>query len=109
LNRKWFFDKFYNEFVVQPFLNFGYHVSYKSIDRGFIEMIGPYGLSKTVLMKSKTLSNLQTGSVYDYSLWTLVGIFLVLLIVEFSTFFLFLVDPGLIVFFFIVLFFCVKK
>jgi len=107
LNRKWFFDKFYNEFIVQAFLNFGYHISYKAIDRGFIEMIGPYGLSKTVLMKSRTLSNLQTGSVYDYSLWMFVGFVSILFFVEFSTFFFSLahVDPNLIVLFFIVTFF----
>jgi hypothetical protein len=72
-------------------------------------MVGPYGLSKTVLMKSRALSNLQTGSVYDYSLWMFVGLLSILLIVEFSTLFLFLVDPSLIVIFFLVLLFFIKK
>jgi len=79
LNKKWFFDKVYNEYLNQVFLKFGYHVSYKTIDRGFIEMVGPFGLSKTVFKKSQSLSNLQTGSVYDYALWMFVGVLVLIL------------------------------
>jgi NADH-ubiquinone oxidoreductase chain 5 len=101
LSRKWFFDRFHNEFINQVFLKFAYHVTYKTIDRGFIEMIGPYGLSKTVLMKSRTLSNLQTGSVYDYSLWMFVGFIFSLLTLQFAIFFSSLIDSSLIFLFFI--------
>ena len=31
-NRKWLFDKTFNEYVSQNILNFGYHFTYKSID-----------------------------------------------------------------------------
>jgi len=109
LNKKWFFDRFYNEFINQVFLNFGYHVSYKAIDRGFIEMVGPYGLSKTVLMKSRVLSNLQTGSVYDYSLWIFIGFISTFLMVEIVLYFPFLIDPSLILLFFITFFFNQEK
>jgi len=34
LNRKWLFDKIYTEVVSQNLLDFGYHFTYKSIDRG---------------------------------------------------------------------------
>lgn len=67
LNKKWFFDRVYNEFIVQSFLNLGYHCTYKIIDRGFIEMAGPFGLSKLALSKSTILAKLQTGSLYDYA------------------------------------------
>ena len=49
LNRKWFFDKVYNEFISQTALSFGYFIIYKTIDRGIIEMLGHLGLSKKVL------------------------------------------------------------
>ena len=44
-NRKWLFDKIYNEYVSQNILDFGYHFTYQSIDRGLIESLGPFGLS----------------------------------------------------------------
>lgn len=109
LNRKWLFDKFYNEFINQPVVNFSYHASYKAIDRGFIEMIGPYGLSKTVLLNSRILSTLQTGSIYDYSLWMFVGLVFILLIVESLDLIVFLIDPCLIVIFPLSLLFFSKK
>jgi NADH-ubiquinone oxidoreductase chain 5 len=83
LNRKWFFDKFYNEFISQTSLSFGYFISYKTIDRGIIEMLGPFGLSKTVLSQTSVLSRLQTGLVYDYSLWMFFGVLVMILLVGF--------------------------
>ena len=44
-NRKWFFDKVYNEFINQYVMKMGYHISYKLIDRGIIENLGPFGIS----------------------------------------------------------------
>ena len=40
LNRKWFFDKVYNEYITQHVLSFGYQTTYKLIDRGLFEFIG---------------------------------------------------------------------
>ena len=65
LNRKWFFDKIYNEFINQKLAKFGYMTTYKSIDRGFIEMLGPYGLSNVVFEKAFSLKNLQNGIIYQ--------------------------------------------
>jgi hypothetical protein len=45
LNRKWFFDKIYNEYFGQFFFKFGYSISYKFVDRGIFEILGPTGLS----------------------------------------------------------------
>jgi len=84
LNKKWFFDKFYNEILNQGALTFGYRVSYKIIDRGLIEMMGPFGLTKAIYIKSKLLTNLQTGNLYDYALWIFVGFFSMLLFVDVS-------------------------
>eukprot|EP00850_Spirogloea_muscicola_P012491 SM000081S22625 [mRNA] locus=s81:97206:97984:+ [translate_table: standard] len=33
LNKRWLFDKVFNEFIVTPCLNFGYTVSYKTLDK----------------------------------------------------------------------------
>ena len=73
LNKKWFFDKVYNEYIGQFFFKFGYNVSYKIIDRGIFEIFGPMGLSGSVLKASSVLSRLQTGYLYHITLIMLVG------------------------------------
>jgi hypothetical protein len=45
LNRKWFFDKIYNEFISQKVLNIGFWHMYLNLDRGILELLGPHGLS----------------------------------------------------------------
>jgi NADH-ubiquinone oxidoreductase chain 5 len=74
LNRKWFFDKIYHEFVTQNALSFGYHTTYKTIDRGIIEILGPYGISNVVGENSKRISSVQTGYLYHYAFIMLVGV-----------------------------------
>ena len=108
LNRKWFFDKVYNEFINQTALSFGYFISYKTIDRGIIEMLGPWGLSKTVLSQTSILSRLQTGLVYDYSLWMFFGVLLMILFVVSWEFLIFLLDPSLIFIFIVTVMFAVN-
>jgi NADH-ubiquinone oxidoreductase chain 5 len=68
LNKKWFFDKIYNECFGQFFFKFGYSMSYKSIDRGTFEIIGPTGLSSVSLKIAHQLHKAQTGSLYHYTL-----------------------------------------
>jgi len=87
LNRKWFFDKVYNEFINQNLLKFGYFTSYKSIDRGFIEMLGPYGLSNMIFERAFYLKNLQNGIVYQYILTILFSfIFIITVYLVFDNF-----------------------
>lgn len=78
LNKKWFFDKIYNEYVIQSFFRFSYSTSYKLIDRGIIEILGPMGLSMLVLEKSKAIYRLQTGSIYHYSFSMLITLTLLI-------------------------------
>ena len=73
LNRKWFFDKLYNEFVVQTSFRFGYDISYKIIDRGIIEIFGPMGLSYLLKNKASLYSKLQSGYLYHYTFLILVS------------------------------------
>jgi NADH-ubiquinone oxidoreductase chain 5 len=67
LSKKWYFDKVYNEYVVQKLLDFGYNVSFKTLDRGLIEVIGPYGIANTINAFVKRFTNLQSGYVYHYA------------------------------------------
>ena len=72
-NKKWFFDKIYNEYIGQLFFNFGYIISYKTIDRGIFEIFGPMGLSSLISKKAFYLQKIQTGYIYHYTLLTLLG------------------------------------
>ena len=74
LNKKWFFDKVYNEQLGQFFFNFGYATSYKIIDRGIFEILGPYGIATVLSKLSSTISKLQTGYIYHYTFLFLTGI-----------------------------------
>jgi len=62
LNKKWFFDKLYNELFGQFFFKFGYTISYKSVDRGAFEIMGPAGLSTVASNVAHKLHPAQTQS-----------------------------------------------
>lgn len=72
-NRKWFFDLVYNHYVLNKFLDFGYYISFKLIDKGVLEWIGPYGISKLAYNFSTAITSLQTGIIYNYALLMFLG------------------------------------
>jgi NADH-ubiquinone oxidoreductase chain 5 len=105
LNRKWFFDKLYNEYLGQFFFKFGYSVSYKFIDRGIFEILGPTGLSLVALNIGSTLHKMQSGSIYHYTLAILIGIAFLLGFREAWLIFGFFVDLRLFILMLILIFF----
>lgn len=62
-NRKWYFDRFYNEKITQKILNISYFFSYKIIDRAFLEFIGPFGLNKVFLEIFEKIKSYQTKGI----------------------------------------------
>nr|YP_010394163.1 NADH dehydrogenase subunit 5 [Phytophthora tropicalis]DAZ88171.1 TPA_asm: NADH dehydrogenase subunit 5 [Phytophthora tropicalis] len=84
LNRKWYFDKIYYEFINQYILQIGYNVTYKMIDKGLIEICGPYGLTTIFAFLSQRIVLLQTGYIYHYSLLMLIGTIFLINIIFFS-------------------------
>jgi len=78
LNKKWFFDKVYNEYISQLFFTMSYTVTYKIIDRGIIEVFGPMGLSSIITKKASYISKLQTGYLYHYTFLMLIGLTFIL-------------------------------
>ena len=67
-------DVLHNKIFVNVLLNFGYLVSFKVLDRGFIELVGPYGISKVTLEYSKRLITLQTGQITHYLFFMILGV-----------------------------------
>jgi NADH-ubiquinone oxidoreductase chain 5 len=74
LNRKWFFDKVYNEYLGQFFFKIGYVYSYKFVDRGIFEVLGPTGLASAAVWVGSNLHRLQTGSMYHITITILASI-----------------------------------
>lgn len=77
INKKWYFDFFYNQLIVYPLLNFGYLISYKNLDRGFIELIGPVGVSSLIFRIFQALISLQTGQITHYIFFIVSGFFVI--------------------------------
>jgi len=109
LNRKWFFDKIYNEYFGQFFFKFGYSISYKFIDRGIFEILGPTGLSLTALKVGSGLHKMQSGYIYHYTLVILIGVTLLFGIRQLWLMFGFFVDYRIFILIFILLFFIVNN
>ena len=66
LNRKWFFDKVYNEFITQPLLQISYKQTYQNMDRGLLEFFGPNGISTKLYLFSLNISNISLGFIFRY-------------------------------------------
>lgn len=98
INKKWYFDIFYNKFFVFPLLNFGFNVTFKIFDRGFIELLGPYGLSMLTSNISNILYFLHTGKITHY-IYCLVFFTCIFLNVDLISYFY------LVIFYFILIFF----
>jgi proton-translocating NADH-quinone oxidoreductase chain L len=81
LNKRWMFDKVYNDFLAYPALSFGYEVSFKTLDKGFIEVIGPSGIAVTIQKLSKQISSVQSGFVYHYAFVMLISLSVFILLV----------------------------
>lgn len=109
LNKKWFFDKIYNELFGQFFFKFGYSVSYKLIDRAAFEIMGPTGLSFITLKAAYQLHKSQTGSLYHYLLIILTGLSIILCLRQFWLIFEYLLDYRLFFLFFLSLFFIINS
>nr|YP_009118091.1 NADH dehydrogenase subunit 5 [Malawimonas californiana]AJF22851.1 NADH dehydrogenase subunit 5 [Malawimonas californiana] len=84
LNKKLFFDILYNEFIVKKLYSFGYNISFKLIDRGIIEIIGPYGLSSIVLNLTSKLTKFQTGYIYHYIFVIFIGVVTIITLILFN-------------------------
>lgn len=105
-NKKFFFDKIYNEIFSQFFFKFSYSVSYKLLDRGLFELIGPLGLSLNSLKFSKLIKKLKTNFMYNFLIIIIINLLIILSIINFFEFLYFpIMILNLIILFFIIIIF----
>jgi NADH-ubiquinone oxidoreductase chain 5 len=80
LNRKWFFDKVYNDWVSESLLSVAFSETYQNMDRGFLEFLGPQGLSTEIYKYISKISQYSLGFVFYYLFLLIGGLFLVLFV-----------------------------
>ncbi len=71
-NQRFLIELFYNNYITNFVLSLGGQTT-KILDKGSIELIGPFGLEKLLLILSKNINNLNTGIVTNYALYILIG------------------------------------
>jgi NADH-ubiquinone oxidoreductase chain 5 len=91
LNKKWYFDRIYNQFITTNVLYYSYFFSYRDLDRGIIEVVGPSGVIGNVNLLKKKIEVLQSGHVYHYLFLILTLCFTILLTVLFVPYYSFLI------------------
>jgi proton-translocating NADH-quinone oxidoreductase chain L len=94
-NKRWFFDKVYNDFIGEKALQFGYHVSFKTLDKGCFEILGPFGISVFFQRFTYHISKLQSGMIYHYAVIMLIGLTLLIMVIGLWDFLQFFVDSKL--------------
>ena len=78
-NQRFLMELFYNKYVTNVVLKLGGQTS-KVLDKGSVELIGPYGLEKSLLNLSKNMSGLDSGLITSYALYILIGLIFYILV-----------------------------
>ena len=78
-NQRFLVELFYNRYITDTILKIGGQTT-KVIDKGSIELIGPFGLEKGLITLSKSISKLDTGVITSYALFILVGLMFYILV-----------------------------
>lgn len=79
LNGKYLLDIIYNNYIIGAGLKLGYTVA-KVLDRGVIEVVGPFGISNFLFNTGKNISNWDTGIVTSYALYMVLGLISIILL-----------------------------
>lgn len=77
-NQRFLVELFYNKYITNLILDLGGQIT-KILDKGSLELFGPFGLEKGLVKLSKNIASLSTSHVTTYALYILVGFILYLL------------------------------
>jgi NADH-ubiquinone oxidoreductase chain 5 len=102
-NQRFLIELLYNKYITGFVLKLGGQTT-KVLDRGSVELLGPYGLEKGLVNLSKNISSLDTGVITSYALYILIGFIFYVLIPYLSIF-----DPSLLLLILLPLFSTIKS
>jgi NADH-ubiquinone oxidoreductase chain 5 len=77
-NQRFFIELLYNKYITGFILKLGGQTT-KVIDKGSVELLGPYGLEKGLITLSKNIASLDSGVITSYALYILIGFIFYLL------------------------------
>ena len=72
-NLRFLIEFFYNRYIVELTLKLGGQIV-KTIDKGFVELVGPFGLEKLLIIFSKKIVKLDVSLITSYALYILIGL-----------------------------------
>jgi len=72
-NQRFFVEFLYNKYITGIMIKLGGQTT-KVLDKGSVELLGPYGLEIGLLWLSKTISSLNSGTITNYALYILIGL-----------------------------------
>ena len=72
-NQRFLVEMFYNNYITDLVFKLGGQTT-KIMDKGSVEIFGPFGLEKKLTEISKSINNLSTGIVTSYALYILIGL-----------------------------------
>jgi NADH-ubiquinone oxidoreductase chain 5 len=78
-NQRFVIELFYNKYITSTILNLGGQTT-KVLDKGSVELLGPSGLEKGLIILSKGIADLDTGVITSYALYILIGLIFYILI-----------------------------
>ena len=78
-NQRFFIEMLYNKYLTDIVLQLGGQTS-KVLDKGSIELLGPYGLEKSLKILTEKLSTLNTGVIPTYALYILLALVIYIII-----------------------------
>jgi NADH-ubiquinone oxidoreductase chain 5 len=82
LTYKWYFDAVYNELLNRPLIQMAYTTVFRSLDKGVLELFGPYGISKFLFLNAPKTKQIQLGKVYYYGYLMIMFIFVSLVVLN---------------------------
>jgi NADH-ubiquinone oxidoreductase chain 5 len=78
-NQRFLVELFYNKYITGLILKLGGQTT-KVLDKGSVELLGPYGLEKGLITLSRNIASLDTGVITSYALYILIGLIFYILI-----------------------------
>nr|YP_009629622.1 NADH dehydrogenase subunit 5 [Heterodermia casarettiana]QBP39507.1 NADH dehydrogenase subunit 5 [Heterodermia casarettiana] len=78
-NQRFLIELLYNKYITRVIFKLGAHTT-KVLDKGFLELIGPFGLEKVLLNVSKNIAGLDSGIITSYALYISIGLLMYILI-----------------------------
>jgi NADH-ubiquinone oxidoreductase chain 5 len=84
-NQRFLIELFYNKYITGLVLKLGGQTT-KVLDKGSVELLGPFGLEVGLINLSRNIASLDTGVITSYALYILIGLIFYILIASLSLF-----------------------